>query len=125
MGFFEFNENGGLKTDKVMRRPKPANPRDGDIRSHQPYKFSGADYVPLRDYKRLKGKLLVIFNIMADGKWRTLARISKLSGSPEASVSSQLRNLRKKEFGRHTVLREYIGRGLYRYKLIINHGGTL
>ena len=57
---------------------------------------------------------------MCDGKWRTLQQISQVTGDPEASVSAQLRHFRKPRFGAHTIEREYVNRGLYLYRLIIN-----
>lgn len=79
--------------------------------------FNGADYIPERDDVRLTGQLLRIWNVMSDGKWRTLKEISSLTGDPEASVSAQLRHLRKPRFGGHEVSREYIENGVYRYKI--------
>jgi hypothetical protein len=83
-------------------------------------RFDGDDYVPDRDNARLTGQLLRVWECMKDEQWRTLSQISKITGDPEASISAQLRHLRKKRFGSHTVDREYIERGLYKYKLIIN-----
>ncbi len=40
--------------------------------------------------------------------------------TPPASVSAQLRHMRKPRFGGHTVEREYVGDGLYNYRLIVN-----
>ena len=86
----------------------------------QELRFDGADYSPERDNPRLKGQLLRVWEVMRDGKWRTLREISNLTKDPEASISAQLRHLRKERFGSHLVEREHIGNGLYRYRLIIN-----
>lgn len=40
---------------------------------------------------------------MLDGFWRTLSEIARELGYPEASVSAQLRHLRKPEFGSYLV----------------------
>lgn len=80
-------------------------------------RFDGADYVPERDDVRLTGQLLRIWNVMNDGRWRTLKEISALTGDPEASISAQLRHLRKPRFGSYEIKREYINNGLYRYKI--------
>ncbi|MCP5014291.1 MAG: hypothetical protein GY938_03300 [Ketobacter sp.] len=56
---------------------------------------------------------------MKDGKPRTLREIANRTGDPEASVSAQLRHLRKERFGGHTVKREHINNGLYSYELIV------
>lgn len=82
-------------------------------------RFNGADYQPGRDNERLAGQLLRIFDCMKSGQWRTLPEIARLTGDPEASISAQLRHLRKPRFGAHTVNREYIADGLYRYQVIV------
>ncbi len=82
-------------------------------------RFNGADYRPERDDARLTGQLQDIFRLMADGQWRTLARIEKATGHPPASISAQLRHMRKKVWGGHTVNRRYDGGGLYSYQLIV------
>jgi len=83
-------------------------------------RFDGADYNPERDDERLGGQLLRVWSVMSDGLWHTLPQIARVTGDPEASISAQLRHLRKDRFGAHTVEREYIKNGLYRYRLIIN-----
>lgn len=83
-------------------------------------RFDGAGYVPERDKARLTGQMLKIWDCMIDGHWRSLREISIITNAPEASVSAQLRNFRKKRFGSHTVEREFIRRGLFKYRLIIN-----
>lgn len=86
-------------------------------------RFNGADYVPERDDERLSGQIHRVWNVMVDGKWRTLKNISSLTGDPEASISAQLRHLRKPRFGQHTVERRYLGNGLYEYRLLKNDQG--
>ena len=44
-----------------------------------------------------------VWRVMADGNWHTLRDISWKSGYPEASVSAQLRDFRKKNYGGHRV----------------------
>jgi len=56
--------------------------------------------------------------VMADGQWHTLREISAASGAPEASVSAQLRHLRRPKFGSHTVERQHLGHGLYQYRVL-------
>jgi len=80
-------------------------------------RFDGDDYVDERDRPRLSGQIQRIYNLMADGLWRTLEAISRATGDPPASVSAQLRHLRKKRFGGHTVERQHMGNGLYRYRV--------
>ena len=57
---------------------------------------------------------------MKDEKWRTLRQIAELINAPEASISAQLRHLRKPRFGGHSVNRNYIDNGLYEYQLVLN-----
>ena len=87
-------------------------------------RFNGADYNQTRDDARLTGQILRVWECMSDGKWRTLKDIAQQTGDPEASVSAQLRHLRKPRFGGHTVEREYITNGLYKYKLEVKKCGT-
>ena len=83
----------------------------------EPIRFNGSDYIPERDDVRLTGQLLRVFDAMQDGKPRTLRMIADETGDPEASISAQLRHLRKPRFGGHTVDKEYLGDGLYQYRL--------
>ena len=87
-------------------------------------RFDGADYQPERDDPRLTSQLMRVYFVMAFGDWRTLPEIAELTGDPPASISAQLRHFRKERFGGHTVEREYIAAGLYRYRLIVNEKGT-
>lgn len=88
-----------------------------------PFRFDGDDYQPERDDPRLTRQILRIFMLMRDGKWRALREIATATGDPEASVSAQLRHLRKERFGGHTVNRRYISKGLYEYQLIVEKEG--
>lgn len=81
--------------------------------------FSGETYEQERDFDRLKKQVARVRALMADGKWRTLADISAMTGDPEASISARLRDLRKERFGSHIVNRHYVERGLFEYQLLI------
>lgn len=81
--------------------------------------FNGADYNRLEDRERLTGQILRIYNLMKDGQFRTLGQIEEVTGDPQASISAQLRNLRKPRFGGHTVERMNCGGGLFSYRLMI------
>ena len=72
------------------------------------------------DFERLETQYEVIFNLMSDGKSRTLHEIERITGHPPASISAQLRHMRKPRFGAHIVNRAYLGDGLYSYQLILN-----
>lgn len=83
--------------------------------------FSGSDYIQELDSKRLSGQLRRIFELMNDGKWRSLREISEITGYGEASVSAQLRNLRKSEFGNFIVEKNRSGNpesGLFLYRIV-------
>lgn len=86
---------------------------------HKP-EFDGDDYQPERDKQRLTGQILRVFKAMRDGEWRTLEQLRRITGDPEASISAQLRHLRKPRFGGHTVEKRHIGKGLYLYRLEVN-----
>lgn len=77
----------------------------------------GVDIVTKRDTGRLQEQMAKIKELMLDGKWRTLSEISAITGAPEASVSAQLRHLRKPKFGNYIVERNYINDGLYEYRV--------
>lgn len=82
--------------------------------------FPGPEYQPERDEVRLTGQRQRIYNVMSDGEWRTIAELSRLSKAPENSASSQLRQLRWKANGGHTVKRRHVENGLYQYRLVVN-----
>ena len=77
--------------------------------------FNGPDYEPSRDDARLLDQHERIKSLMLDGKSRTLKQIAKATGAPEASVSAQLRHLRKARFGSFTVDKVNLGNGKYSY----------
>lgn len=82
--------------------------------------FDGPEYDHKRDSPRLSKQLNRIFELMKDGKYRTLNQISEITGDPHASVSSALRCFRKPKFGSYIVDKQYIGNGLYEYRLDIH-----
>jgi DNA-binding IclR family transcriptional regulator len=77
----------------------------------------GSTYVHERDARRLAGQHCRVLAYLKDGQWHTLAEIAEHTGDPEASVSARLRDLRKPKFGGYIVEREYVARGLFRYRL--------
>lgn len=84
-------------------------------------KFDGSDIVRSLDHVRLTGQMLKVSQLMQDQKWRTLSEIEKEISEPQASISAQLRNLRKDKFGAHVVNRQRRGdprQGLFEYQLI-------
>lgn len=79
--------------------------------------FDGKTYEPSRDYVRLKGQMLAVFDLMADGQWRSLRQIADIVEGSEAAVSARLRDLRKEKFGAHVVDRKHVGCGLHLYRV--------
>jgi len=88
--------------------PPPPPPQD---------RFNGSDYVPQRDDVRLRGQQLRVWELMRDNRWHTLRQIAEATGDPEASISAQLRHLRKPRFGAFVIQKEHLGNGLYQYRL--------
>lgn len=92
--------------------------------------FDGPVYDPAKDDIRLRKQIADIYTLMLDKNWRTLEEIWKsfpigdgIYKYPQTSISAQIRHLRKKRFGEHTVERRHRGddtRGLYEYRLIVN-----
>lgn len=83
--------------------------------------FNGPYYDPAYDQNRLTKQIGRVYQLMSDGKWRTLREIADGTGDPEASVSAQLRHLRKQRFGSYEIdLRSRGNRsdGLWEYKLL-------
>lgn len=65
-------------------------------------RFSGC-IDPLKDCDPLTSQIAKIYHLMKDQNWRTLQEIEEATGYPQASVSAQLRNLRKGDYGWQTV----------------------
>lgn len=89
--------------------------------TQQELNFSGETYCPQFDHDRLAGQIRRVFDCMKDGEWRTLGEIALLTGDGQASISAQLRNLRKQDFGSHVVEKRARGdrrSGLYEYRLV-------
>ena len=85
--------------------------------------FDGSNYNRDLDKVRLAGQMKSIFYVMKDSEWRTLNEIAEITGFGEASISAQLRNLRKEKFGSHIVNKRRRGeknKGLWEYQLIAN-----
>lgn len=91
--------------------------RLGEARPSLPI-FDGATYSEQRDLIRLTGQWLRVFNLMQDGRWRTLLAIKTICGGSESGVAARLRDFRKAKWGSHTVNRRYVENGLYEYQLI-------
>ncbi len=82
--------------------------------------FDGATYEPNLDHLRLTGQIRRVYEVMFWHEWVTLPELAQATGDPHASVSAQLRNLRKARYGGHTIERRHLGHGLFAYKLVVN-----
>jgi len=88
----------------------------------RPVRFNGSDYSPEHDQARLTGQILRVFEAMRHGRWMTLAELEAATDDPQASLSAQLRNLRKPRFGSYTVEKRPRGdrsHGLFEYRLTV------
>lgn len=84
-------------------------------------RFNGSDYVKEFDQSRLTGQLKRVYELMIDGMWRTLSEIAITTNDPEASISAQLRFLRRERFGSHLVEKRSRGErenGLWEYRVL-------
>ncbi len=77
---------------------------------------AGRTYSAPRDRARLNRQAILVFNAMSSGDWMTLRQISDATGAPEASCSARLRGFRAVGY---VVEREYVARGLWKYKLVL------
>jgi len=82
----------------------------------------GPSYDPAVDGARVGKQMGDIFAYLTiharHGHWRTLAEMRADTGYPEASISAQLRHLRKARFGAHVIeKRRRHGQGTWEYKL--------
>lgn len=79
----------------------------------------GETYDEARDEPRLGKQHASVLGLMKDGRWRTLERISEVTGIKEPSVSARLRDLRKPQHGSYTVDRNHLGKGLWEYRVLV------
>ena len=82
--------------------------------------FNGPEFKTAQDFKRLNKQHERIKSLMLDGKWRTLSEIAMATNEPIASISAQLRHLRKERFGSWCVDRRSRGDragGLFEYRV--------
>jgi hypothetical protein len=98
------------------------------IPSPDPARFDGAVYDPKQDDERLSGQIERVYHAMSDGEWRTLHVISLLTMDPPASISAQLRHLRKERFGAYLVEKRLVDPampGLWEYRLGAKGAGRM
>lgn len=73
--------------------------------------------VPPRDTARLATQLLRVRELMADGRWWTLAHLALAVGASEAGVSARIRDLRKHPYHLRVVRERLPHSTLYRYRV--------
>lgn len=79
----------------------------------------GPAYSPVLDGERIQKQHEVIRDCVLYGGWWTLNELSKKLGYPEASISAQLRHLRKPAFGEYRVeKRRREGAGTWEYRAL-------
>lgn len=94
---------------------------DAEFQKQHDPEFDGEVYDPEYDDDRLRSQLGKVFACMRDRNWRTLSEIQAYTGQPQASISAQLRHLRKPRFGSYIVEKRHRGdreRGLFEYRLL-------
>ena len=79
--------------------------------------FNGPEYQHEKDCQRLTTQIDRVRHYMLGVEWRTLDEISSATGDPVASVSAQLRHLRKDRFGSFVVDRRSRAGALYEYRV--------
>lgn len=79
--------------------------------------FDGKTYNPEEDYERLASQLQAVTNIMSDNEWHTLAELHAEVGGSEAAISARVRDLRKPKYGSRTIMRRYVGYGVWEYRM--------
>jgi len=115
-----------------MRCPKNRGAKNGDVLHRNLPPFPGTAYDPkidglrlLKQYEHIRDYMLTMaesdrqFRHHAEG-FRTLQEIEQATGHPTASVSAQLRNLKKSAFGGYLLekRRRAPDGGTWEYKIL-------
>ena len=106
------------KLNEMVERVRKIN-----MNMQEEMRFNGPCYDPKHDQRRLTGQLLRVYDATKDGGWNTLDEIHNKTNDPHASISAQLRHLRKERFGSHSVekrARGHRGDGLWEYRVVVN-----
>ena len=97
---------------------KPYNPP----KERSKARFNGAVYDPYYDDDRLTKQLGRVWSALwSTKKYQTLEELADKTNDPPASISAQLRHLRKERFGSYIIDKQPRGErgaGLWEYKLI-------
>lgn len=88
-----------------------------------PLPFGGKTYDAKLDGKRLASALARVYQVMSDGRWRSLGEIAQQAKTSEAGASARLRDLRKAGFRERYpnlgVDRQRIEGGLWMYRVVV------
>jgi hypothetical protein len=79
--------------------------------------FDGSTFSEPEDGSRLRKQLARVQAHMLMSDWQTLAEIEAATGTPQASASARLRDLRKRRFGSYLVERRRRSPGTYEYRV--------
>ena len=88
--------------------------------SREPH-FDGSDYVPERDFSRLKTqheRAKAAALIRSQTGWFTMSQIAADTGDPPASVERQIRYMRSKRFGEFVVAKRHVHGGTFEYRVL-------
>lgn len=82
--------------------------------------FDGKHFDPELDAVRLTQQMRDVFECLCGGHgWLTVSEIKGMTGHPEASISAQLRNMRKVKFGALDIRGRYReGTRTFEYKYL-------
>lgn len=80
--------------------------------------FDGVTYQD-KDFTRLSGQLLRVFEVMKDGRWYGASQLCELANVSPLSITARIRDLRKRKFGSHTIERKLIIGGYHEYRLVV------
>lgn len=80
----------------------------------------GGPGVTAEDAIRLTGQVGKIYERLSDLKYHSLADLAAYAGASEAGASARIRDLRKAQWGHHTIVRRRVvgERARYEYRLV-------
>lgn len=106
------------EVDKVML--SRAGLGEGGLKMARQSQFGGPD-VTRDDAKRLSKSLGKVYEDMSRGTWVTLDRLALIAGCSVQGASARIRDLRKSQFGGHTIERRRMPgapAGVWEYRLV-------
>lgn len=120
-----FEDDGsGLSCDRCNRLKRHPEhnvaPTPIDLAT-RPEHRDGTTYDPTLDGARLTGQAKRVAEVLADGRWHSLREIADGADTPEGTVGSRIRDLRKPKFGEHTIVtrRHESLPGVFEYRMVV------